>query len=98
MFKKKIKYLFCKHNYKPWANVHGDFINWMNCRTVLICTKCGKRKFIKDYIEAPLNYNNMFNYIALKREGRDDLAESYFKYIIKDEKLFLELFGDNNEV
>lgn len=88
--------LFCKHDYKPWANVHGDLINWMGgIRTVLYCKKCGKRKYIKDYIEAPLNYNAICNYISvLKYEGKELANELFGDDIFKDVNLYLELFGD----
>ena len=54
----KIKQLFCKHDYAIFANIHGDLVNYFNARTVLLCKKCSKRKFIRYYIKAPVNYNN----------------------------------------
>lgn len=88
---KKSKQLFCKHNYQPWANIYGDLINDLNSRTVLLCPKCKKRKFIKEYIEAPINYNCFFNYCALHR-AKSSLADSYMDHVFKDKKQFVELF------
>lgn len=40
MFKK----LFCKHKEKFCVtNIHGDMINWIGCRSVWECKRCGKR-------------------------------------------------------
>ena len=102
-FRKRIKQLFCKHDYVPWANIFGDFIHALDgARTVLICRKCGKRKYVKEFINAPLNYNCMFNYIALMSEGTERacrLAESYKEDIFRDKELYIKLFcGGNNEV
>lgn len=42
MFKK----LFCKHKEKFCVtNIHGDFINYLACRSVWECKECGKRFF-----------------------------------------------------
>lgn len=94
MFKK----LFCRHDYKPWANVHGDMINKMNCRTVLLCTKCGKRKFIKDYIPAPLNYGAIFDYYYyMALYGADTAMDIVYDSLVKDEELFQKFFRGNVE-
>ena len=38
------KKLFCKNEEKFCVtNVHGDLINFLNCRSVWECKKCGKR-------------------------------------------------------
>ena len=56
--KNRLKQVFCKHDYRLFGNIYGDLINSLNARTVYICPKCHKRKFAKDYIEAPINYNS----------------------------------------
>lgn len=90
----------CKHDYQPWANVHGDLINDMNCRTVFLCKNCGKRKFVGDYIPAPLNYSAVLEFCYLdKKLGDSDAAyETVKDRLIKNKKQFLELFGDKYEV
>lgn len=103
-FRRRIKQLFCKHDYAPWANIFGDFIHVFDgARTVLICRKCGKRKYIKEFINAPLNYNCMFDYIVLTSEGTEKackLAESYKEDIFRDKELYVRLFckGEEEEV
>lgn len=70
---KIIKQLVCKHDYFPWANVHGDLINDFNCRTVLLCRKCYKRKMIKPYISAPYSYNYILHCIyKLQQETKNN--------------------------
>lgn len=93
---KRIKQLFCKHDYKPWANVFGDFIHHMDgVRTVLYCPKCGKRKYIREFINAPLNYNAVWNYLAaLKYEG-EEFARMFAEDIFRDIDLYWELFGND---
>ena len=51
--KNLIKQITCSHNYVPWANIYGDLIeDFDGSRTVLMCTKCHKRLFINEYIDA----------------------------------------------
>ena len=69
----KIAYLL-EHDYQPWANVHGDLINDMNCRTVLVCRNCGKRKFVGDYIPAPLNYSAVLDTITIYDYYNDNFS------------------------
>ena len=41
---KTFKRLFCKHKEKICVtNIYGDFINYLNCRSVWECKNCGKR-------------------------------------------------------
>jgi len=39
-----IKRLFCKHDYEFLENIYGDEINYLNCRSLWKCKKCGKIK------------------------------------------------------
>lgn len=90
----KFKQVFCKHDYKPWANIYGDIIaDFNHNRTILLCTKCKKRKFIKEFVEAPLNADSLYKYIALNKK-KDPFADEDLKYIIKDKNLYEEYFGD----
>lgn len=92
----KFKQLVCKHNYKPWANIYGDIINNFNGdRTILLCPKCCKRKYIKEFIEAPLNANNLFNYLALEKQ-KDPFSDSYLDSIIKNKDQYQDLFENSH--
>ena len=95
----RIKQLTCKHEYLPWANVHGDFIHYMGgVRTVLYCPKCGKRKYIKEYIEAPIHYNYLWNYLAAWKYDGKEFADKNFKDgIFKDVELYIKLYGGKEE-
>lgn len=85
----------CKHEYLPLANTHGDWINHTKFRTVLRCKKCGKLKYVKEYIEAPLNYGALWNYYALRDSFGKDVAYSLVKdYIFKDKEQFMHLWGE----
>lgn len=93
------KNLFCKHDYKPWANVYGDLINDVNARTVMQCTKCGKRVFKKEYIRAPIDYNNFMEWAyymkMFKKTNNEEYerrADSLIKKVCKDVPLFIETF------
>ena len=93
----KRKQKYCRHEYRPWANIYGDLINDFDSRTIMMCPKCGKRMFIGPYIEAPINYNSFLEFAArfFKFENFDSLWEQTGQYIIKNKKQYLELFGDN---
>lgn len=48
----------CHHTYIPFANIYGDLRKeFHGSRTVLICSKCGQKKYTKKYILSPYNYN-----------------------------------------
>lgn len=84
------KQLFCRHRYQLFANIYGDLVNDFNARTVFLCTKCHKRKYIKKYIEAPVNYNLfLHDCVAYKETGVFQLSPN----TIKDKKQYDELFG-----
>lgn len=92
----KIKPLFCKHDYKVWANIYGDLIlDFKGARTVLMCPKCNKRKYIKAYMEAPLNYNHFMEYCAMQKSG-DPLAEDYLENVFKNKEQYLKTFCEVN--
>lgn len=101
MNKFKSKQIFCKHNYKVWANIYGDMRNDLNASTVLYCPKCGKRKYIKEYIEAPIDYNMFFAYIHTyksKNPTTQHFAENIIlPSIIKNRELFNKTFGEEYE-
>lgn len=79
--KNLIKQITCSHNYVPWANIYGDLIeDFDGSRTVLMCTKCHKRLFINEYIDAPLNYNKILHCIQLIR---DKSPENKIQYELK---------------
>ena len=49
--KNKLQQLFCKHHYINYRNIYGDEINWSGGkRTIYKCIKCGKKKWIEEYI------------------------------------------------
>lgn len=53
-----LKRLFCKHEEKFCVtNIHGDMINYLNCRSIWECKNCGKR-FKKDELCEDCNYVN----------------------------------------
>ena len=88
-FVDKLKRIFCRHNYQLFANIYGDLVHDFDARTVYICKKCGKRKYVKDYIEAPLNYNNFLQDCANYRQtGILQVSANTFKNIEQYEKLF----------
>lgn len=96
---KRIKRLFCKHEYLPYANVFGDHINYMNCRTVLLCPKCGKRKYVGDFIEAPFNYNELMMYIHIAEHDGEETAEKICgDFIVRDRELLHKFFEDCQEI
>lgn len=39
-----LKSLFCKHEYKPLTNIHGDLRLSFNCCSIYKCSKCNKWK------------------------------------------------------
>lgn len=87
---KRAGQVFCRHNYVLFANIYGDLINDLNARTIYICKKCGKRKFEKDYKEAPVNYNKFLQDCATyKKTGDLNISSD----TIRDTKQYKELFG-----
>lgn len=87
---KKIKSMFCKHDYKLFANIYGDLVNDLNAKTVFICKKCGKRKFISNYIEAPINYNNfLYDCYQYRKTGNLNISSE----TIKNKSQYKEIFG-----
>lgn len=88
-----LKQLFCKHNYKPWANVHGDAINDLKFRTVLYCTKCGKFKYVSEYIPAPIDYVQAMAYLLALKDHNTKKADKLKVFIVKDWKMYKEYFG-----
>ena len=63
-----LRQTFCRHKYKLFANIYGDLVNQLNARTVMLCSKCGRRKFLKAFIDAPINYNNFLQDCALYQQ------------------------------
>ena len=64
----KLRRLFCRHNYIPWASVDEELSQeYFNgkVRTVYICTKCRKRKYSKKEVPAPLNYSDILDMMYL---------------------------------
>lgn len=86
--KQRFKQLFCKHEYIPLANIHGDLAVELNFkRTVLVCKKCYKRKYIEEYIPAPYSYAHILKACSLLKEGKEEEAN-----------LFIQNMEDNNNV
>lgn len=86
---RRFKQLFCRHDYQVFANIYGDLIHHLKARTVLMCRKCGKRKLVKDYIEAPINYNSFLQDCANYRQtGILQVSTNTLKDAEQYEKLF----------
>lgn len=68
---KKLKQLFCRHKYIPWAYIDKvtseKYFN--GAKTVYICTKCGKRKYSKKEEDAPINYSDFIDVTYLLTLG-----------------------------
>lgn len=100
---KLFKSLFCKHNYRPWAwispELRGEF---RGCQTVLLCPKCGKRKYIKELLPTPVNYDWVLRYIAFTKTHTEQESKQFYKQIysniIRDEELLIMNFGDLYEI
>lgn len=72
----KLKQIFCKHDYKPVANIYGDLsLNYNNSRTVVRCCKCHKLKYIQEYIEAPLDFNKILYRAWLMYNSPESISE-----------------------
>lgn len=60
----------------------------------MICSKCGKRKYVKNYIPAPCDYGAIMNWVLCARCEGIEIANSLFSEdIVKDKELFSMLFG-----
>lgn len=90
----------CKHDYLPWANVHGELTDDIKCRTVLVCKNCGRKVFTDKYIPAPLNYNAILEFYYLSEKLKDSTVayEAVEDRLVRNKKQFLDLFGDKYEV
>ena len=89
-----LKQLFCKHDYYPWANIYGDVATELGCRTVAICRKCGKRKYLRELYPAPLNYNAVVEFWSLLAVMNEEEAfELTCENMIQDYKLFVKYIG-----
>lgn len=82
----------CKHEYKPWANIYGDLIDEFKARTVYLCPKCFKRRFGKEYIDAPLNYNKVLIW-AREKQLDNPLAEDLILETVQDKRLLDRYFN-----
>lgn len=90
----------------PLANIYGDLVIDINARTLMVCLKCGKLKYSKKYIKAPLNYNalNIFNYMKQIASSKDNILHDYYnQFVIQDKSLYEftinlweEYYGKNN--
>lgn len=60
---KLIKKLFCVHSEKECiTNLHGDYINHYNCRSIYRCNKCGKQF-------KSMQLNSSCEYVNFKRKA-----------------------------
>ena len=92
----RIKKLFCKHDYITFANLYGDLINSLGYRTVFWCKKCGKMKFSKELVPAPINYNSLIYYLHLQTILSEEEAwDEVFPQIFSDVNQFRELYINN---
>lgn len=65
----------------------------------MICSKCKKIKFIKEYIEAPLSYNAICEFTYFKKVAGEEVAWDRVKdHIFKNKQQFMNLFGGSNNV
>lgn len=88
-FVNRLKQLICKHDYKLFANIYGDLINDFDARTIYLCEKCGKRKFVKEFIEAPVNYNHfLYDCAQYKKTGEMVISPETIKNTEQYNKLF----------
>lgn len=89
-----LKQTFCKHDFKPWANIYGDLINCFNGeRTVYLCRKCNKRKYSRHYVKAPLNYNNFLElYTKTFNNNLLPNSDKVLQSVLQDRELFNDLF------
>ena len=91
----RVKKLFCKHDYIPFANLYGDLINSLGCRTVFWCKKCGKMKFSEEFVPAPVNYNLIVYYMHLQDVMPEEEAwDKVFPDIFSNVRQFKELYID----
>lgn len=42
---------FCKHEWEFWRNVYGDEINFLDCRSLYTCKKCGLLKRAPELVD-----------------------------------------------
>ena len=90
----KLKQLFCRHDYVPWANIEYPLSNLCKANTVLICKKCGKKKFIKKLIPAPMDYAAILDFYRMCFYTLpSDALDKCIKNIVKDRELFVKYFG-----
>ena len=90
-----IRQCFCKHDYKPWANIYGDLINTFDGdRTVFLCKKCKKHIFSKEYVEAPLNYNAILELASTSIFGNSIISidDSKLDNVVKNKELFEDFY------
>lgn len=82
---------FHRHKWFPWANIYGKSAKIMKAQTVLMCSVCGKRKFIKEFIEAPIDYNVVMDFCALAlSKGVHEAFEFTKDKIIKNQSQYIE--------
>ena len=92
----RIKKLFCKHDYIPFANLYGDLINSLGYRTVFWCKKCGKMRFSEELVPAPVNYNYIVYYLHLQSVLPEEEAwNKVFPHIFSNVNQFKELYINN---
>lgn len=98
-FIKKLKRLFCRHNYIPWAYIDKATSEkyFDGAKTVYICTKCGKRKYSKEEVDAPLNYSDFIDVLYLFSCGAVSIDEAVniLQLNSVDKDLYKFLFGGN---
>lgn len=89
-FINKLERIFCRHNYQLFANIYGDLVHDLNARTVYICKKCGKRKYVKSYVEAPISYNGfLYDCVQYKKTGILNISPE----TIKNREQYNSIFG-----
>ena len=90
----KLKQLFCRHDYVPWANIESPISELCHAKTVLLCKKCGKKKFIKKQLPAPMDYGAILEFYHMCFFiPPEDAIDKCITNIIKDKELFVKYFG-----
>ena len=98
--KQVIKQLFCKHEYIVLANIDEELQGYFKgCATILGCRKCGKRKYIKEYVPAPFKYSDVLRYGNIIASGSEEDRKSMMQEISATVEKYAKQFDEevNNE-
>lgn len=83
----------CDHDFRLWANPSGS--SDVDFSTVYYCSRCGERKYVQEFIPAPLDYDYIGLYIQYAKAGASKaFLDALLSQIIKDEDLYTDIWGD----